>query len=111
MKNIKLYISDILESVEKIEEYTNSISEADFLKNTQSQDSVIRRIEIIGEAVKRIPSEFRDKHPDIPWKKIAGMRDILAHEYASVLMTRVWKVAKEDILTLKVQIAKISKTI
>ena len=111
MKNIKLYISDILESVEKIEEYTNSISEAEFLKNTQSQDSVIRRIEIIGEAVKRIPSEFRDKHPDIPWKKIAGMRDILAHEYASVLMSRVWKVAKEDILTLKVQIGKFSKTI
>jgi uncharacterized protein with HEPN domain len=111
VKNIKLYISDIIESIAKIEEYTSNISEADFLKSTQSQDSVVRRIEIIGEAVKRIPAEFRDKHPDIPWKKIAGMRDILAHEYASVLMKRVWKVAKEDIITLKSQIEKIAKTI
>ncbi len=111
MKNVKLYLTDILESITKIEEYISNVSEKDFLNNTQLQDSVIRRFEIIGEAVKRIPADFKKKHAEIEWKKVAGMRDILAHEYESVLMNRIWKVAKEDAVTLKAQIEKIFKSI
>ena len=110
MKNVKLYLTDILESIKKIEEYTSGISETDFLKNTQIQDSVIRRLEIIGEAVKRIPVDFKDKYSSIEWRKIAGMRDILTHEYESVLMNRIWNVAKENIPTLKIQIEAILKS-
>ncbi len=104
MKNIKLYLNDILDSIIKIEKYTSDIVEAEFFKNSQIQDSVIRRLEIICEAVKRIPPDFKEKHKDIEWRKVAGMRDILAHEYESVLMNKIWKVAKENISVLKKQI-------
>jgi len=80
-KDPRPYLNDVLESIEKIEEYTGVIKEKDFYQSTQIQDSVLRRLEIIGEAVKNMPKDFRNKYPDIPWKKIAGMRDILIHEY------------------------------
>ncbi len=83
--------------------------ENDFFSNTQLQDAVIRRLEIIGEAVKNIPQEFRDKHVGIPWKQMAGMRDILIHEYFGVNLKRALKVVKEDIVILKANILKIKE--
>lgn len=102
-----LYIEDILESIDKIEEYIGEIKEEDFYRNTQLQDSVLRRLEIIGEAAKNIPLAFRNKYSIIPWKKMAGMRDVLIHEYFGVNLKRVWRVANKDLPRLKKEIFKI----
>jgi uncharacterized protein with HEPN domain len=66
---VRIYIVDILACIGKIEEYSKDITEDGFYENTQIQDAVLRRLEIIGEAVKNIPLEFRDRYPEIPWKR------------------------------------------
>ena len=110
-RDIRLYIEDILESIEKIELYTKDIKEEDFLSNTQIQDSVLRRFEIIGEATKKIPNSFRNSYNEIPWKRIAGLRDILIHEYFGVNIQRVWKLAKDELYDLKQKILKVKNDI
>jgi len=107
VKDYKILISHILECIDKIEEYVKSITKEEFLRSTQIQDAVMRRVEIIGEAVKHIPEDVKVKYADIPWKRIAGMRDILIHEYFGVDLELTWKVAKVEILDLKKKIAKI----
>jgi len=108
-KDVIVYIEDILDGIAKIEEYTKKITENNFNKSTKIQDAVLRRLEIIGEAVKNIPQEMRGKYPDIPWKKIAGTRDVLIHEYSGVNLKRIWKVIKEDLIDLKRNIQEIKK--
>lgn len=110
-KDVRLYIEDILESIKKIEGYIKTIKEKDFYRNTQLQDAVLRRLEIIGEAVKNVPSDFRNKYSEVPWKKMAGLRDILIHEYFGVNIKRVWIVINKDLPELKDKISKILKEI
>ncbi len=100
-RDFLVYVDDILESIDQIFEYTYKISEIDFSQNQLIQDAVCRRIEIIGESVKNIPSEVRLKYPIIPWKKIAGMRDILTHAYFNVSDKLIWNVIQKDLSLLK----------
>jgi len=80
------------------------MSEVKFSKSVTIQDATVRRLEIIGEAVRNIPDSFRKKHAKVPWKKIAGLRDVLIHEYFGVDMELVWKIANKDIPKLKKQV-------
>lgn len=103
-KDVKIFLEHILESISLIEEYVKDKDKSDFLESPQLQDSVIRRVEIIGETIKNIPDEVKETHSIIPWKKIVGMRDILIHQYFGVDLNLTWKVIEKDIPELKKQI-------
>ena len=96
-RDLEVYLKDIAESLGIIKEYVKDIQEKDFLNNQQLQDAVIRRFEIVGEATKQIPDSFRDEYPEIPWRKMAGLRDVLIHNYFGVSIGRIWKMIKNEL--------------
>lgn len=108
-KDPKIFLGHILESIELIEEYTAGISKAEFSKSGQRVDAVTRRIEIIGEATKNLPADFRATAIHIPWRQMTGMRDNLVHEYFGIDYDEVWKTVKEDLPELKKEIKKLLK--
>lgn len=99
-----VYLKHILDAIERIEEYIKEINQDSFLKNNLVQSAVIREIEVIGEATKRLSNEFREKYSNIPWKKIAGMRDKLIHDYFGVDIDAVWDTVEKDIPILKKEV-------
>lgn len=103
-RDIRVYLYDILDSAELIESYTAAISEGEFYNLAEKQDAVLHRIQIIGEAAKHVPDSYRKKWNHIPWKDVAGMRDIIVHEYFGITLAMIWKTAVEDIPLLKEQI-------
>jgi uncharacterized protein with HEPN domain len=113
MKNKKdpeIFLRHILESINEIDRNIKGMSEIKFSKSTTIQDAVMRRLEIIGEAVRNIPDSFRNKHKKTPWKKIAGLRDVLIHEYFGVDIKLVWEIVNKDIPKLKKQIVSLLET-
>jgi uncharacterized protein with HEPN domain len=104
----KNFIRHILGAIERIESYTLNFSENDFMQNFMVQDAVIRNLEIIGEASKKISSQLKERHQAIPWKQIMGMRDKLIHNYFGVDLISVWSVVQNDLRTLKSELLKIN---
>jgi len=101
----------MLESIRLLEAYTKHKTLDDFLASRELQDAVLRRIEIIGEAVKQLPVRIRKAYPQIPWKQIAGTRDIFIHEYFRVDLQLSWTIATLEAPKLKRHIARIIKDI
>jgi uncharacterized protein with HEPN domain len=100
-RNHKIYLEDIYESILILEEYTKEKTFDEFTKSIDLQDKIIRRLEIVGEAIKNLPLNFRNKFPDVPWKKYAGLRDVLIHHYFGIDYELTWNVITEDLPHLK----------
>ncbi len=100
-KDYRIYLKDILEAIEKIEEFIQDLNYKNFCQDDKTSSAVIRKLEIIGEASKNIPPKIRDKFAEIPWKEMAGMRDRLIHFYMGVDYELIWDAIKVKIPSIK----------
>jgi len=107
-RDVNLFIQDILENIKDIESFSKGLNKKEFASNKLKQNAIIRSLEIIGEAVKNIPDSFRNEYPNIPWKGIAGFRDVLSHAYFGVNIDRVWNIIDQDLHSFKKELEKIN---
>ena len=110
-RDIRDYLNDILEMIEDIWNFTEGISDEELESDKKTLYAVIRCLEVLGEAVKKIPNRIREDYPEIPWQEIAGMRDRLIHEYFGVDIETIWDTIQEDLSPLKETVTKIIKNL
>jgi uncharacterized protein with HEPN domain len=103
MKDDRIYLLHIRDAIQHILGYTATGKES-FFTDRRTQDAVVRNLEIIGEATKRLSASLKDTHPDISWKPIAGMRDKLIHDYFGINLQLVWDVVERELPSLKLKI-------
>ena len=106
-RNHKLFVKDILDAIEKIEEFIGNMDFKKFIEDDKTKSAVVRKLEIIGEATKNIPKLIRQKYKELPWSDMAGMRDKIAHFYFGIDYEIVWRVIKERLPEIKPVIQKI----
>jgi len=107
LKEYEPYLLDVLDRIAKIKRYIEGYDYESFCDDEKTSDAVIRDIEVIGEAIRHVPDDLRQKYPAIPWKLIAGMRDKLIHDYLGVYLEYVWNVASSRINELESDISRI----
>ncbi len=103
----RLWLEDIHQAVERIEQYIAGLSWQDFLQDTKTQDAVIRNLEVIGEAVKQLSPNVREAYPEVPWRAMAGLRDRLIHHYFGLNLEILWHVVTQELPMIKQQIRRI----
>jgi uncharacterized protein with HEPN domain len=106
MRGDEVYLQHILDAISKIESYV-AVGRAEFMSASHWQDAVIRQLEIIGEATKRLSGDLRSQHSQVPWRRIAGLRDVLIHDYMGVDLAAVWAITQDNLPALKRQIQAI----
>ena len=100
-RDSSVYLEDMLEAVCKVRRYTLGLTRETFAEDEKTVDAVVRNLEVLGEAAKRIPEALRRESPDIPWQRIAGLRDILIHQYFGIDFDIVWDVIQTKVLPLE----------
>lgn len=106
MKDDRVYLSHIRDAIDRIDAFTADGHDR-FLQDIMVQDAVIRNLEVIGEAAKGLSEEIRSANPDVPWKQIAGMRDVLIHHYFGVKLETVWQVVIEHLPRLRERVEEL----
>lgn len=101
-----VHLNEILERIQRVEAYTQAGKEA-FFQSVLIQDGVIRNFEVMGEAVKQLSLELRQNYPDVPWRQIAGFRDVLIHHYMGLDLNAIWNVVEQNLPNLKQKIERI----
>ncbi|MFH1193158.1 MAG: DUF86 domain-containing protein [Candidatus Jorgensenbacteria bacterium] len=104
-KDPRVFLLHILEYIELVEKDIAGVAKDEFKTNRLLQDAVVRRIEVIGEAAKNLPEDFKSQHPEIPWRQIAGTRDFIIHEYFSIDLDLVWEITRKDLPDLRGKIS------
>jgi uncharacterized protein with HEPN domain len=110
-RDLKDYIIDILECIADVKDFTRGMDFEGFTKDKKSINAVIRSLEVLGEAAKKIPEEVREKYPNVPWKRMAGMRDKLIHEYHGIDLEIIWGVVKTELPPVEPLVEEIIKDI
>jgi uncharacterized protein with HEPN domain len=106
-RDCRIYLEDILDAVHKVRSYTAGLSKAAFIQDDKTFDAVVRNLEIIGEAAKSVPDSVRANAPGVEWKKIAGLRDILIHEYFGIDGEIVWDIVQHKLPSLETAVQRL----
>lgn len=109
--NVKMYVDDMIAAAEKIVNFIGGMTFDEFRADPKTFDAVVRNLEVIGEAAKSVPQEVRDRSSDIEWKKIAGLRDLLIHEYFGVDEDIVWDIVKNKVPDLILKLHVLAKNL
>ena len=106
----KVVLLHIRDALALVVEY-GRIGESAFMRDVRTQDAILRRLEIVGEAAKRLPAAFRDAHPHVPWRRIAGFRDVVIHHYDKVDLHAVWRLVEHDVPLLRKQVEDLLRSL
>jgi uncharacterized protein with HEPN domain len=101
------YLADILEAIQRIQEYTDGLKDEAYYVDYKTQDAVVRNLEVIGEAAKNISEDFRTEHLQVPWRDLAGVRDKLIHQYFGINQEIVWQIVQKDLPALLLKIERL----
>ncbi len=106
---VDLLIEDILERIQRIGRYTRDLDHDAFVQDEKTVDAVVRSLSVIGEAARRVPQEFADRHPGILWRQIVGLRNRIVHDYFNVDLDLVWQIVRDELPRLESELARLKR--